>query len=572
MSERLLAHPSFAGSSGTASAPDSQPARPVGMLARLRMAWSAPRSPQAVVLVLSLWLLATSNWALWLRLPHLEGYEGGLASLVLRLLPLGLGGILLLLSLTAWPRGMKPLWIALPWIAGAAQYFMINNILQTDLRESSDLFNPQLLLQLLLVAGLPTAWLLRLRIRRPRTSLQTVLRTLALLAAAVLLLAASVFVSYRELAPVIRNNLWMRHMLNPVSPVLASLDAVLKPILRPKRPFASIAAGATLGATYAAERKPPLFVIVVGETARAANWGLNGYARDTTPELARRKVLNWSNVTSCGTSTRESVPCMFSHLGREGFYKSKVDYDNLVDVLYNAGLAVLWIDNQAGCKGVCERIPNTSTADRLDTPDGKALCTPDGECLDGILLSGLDERIAALPRERRERGVVLVMHEMGSHGPAYYKRSTPETKAFQPECLTNALSSCTREQVVNVYDNSIRYNDHFLSQTIDWLASRQSQYQTGLIYMSDHGESLGEMGIYLHGMPYAMAPEEQKHIPMIAWLGNLGERTGVSERCVRGQLDAPLSHDNLYHTTLGLLDVASPTYQKPMDALAGCRS
>jgi lipid A ethanolaminephosphotransferase len=311
---------------------------------------------------------------------------------------------------------------------------------------------------------------------------------------------------------------------------------------------------------------------VVGETARAANWGLNGYARDTTPELARRKVLNWSNVTSCGTSTRESVPCMFSHLGREGFYKSKVDYDNLVDVLYNAGLAVLWIDNQAGCKGVCERIPNTSTADRLDTPDGKALCTPDGECLDGILLSGLDERIAALPRERRERGVVLVMHEMGSHGPAYSKRSTPETKAFQPECLTNALSSCTREQVVNVYDNSIRYNDHFLSQTIDWLASRQSQYQTGLIYMSDHGESLGEMGIYLHGMPYAMAPEEQKHIPMIAWLGNLGERTGVSERCVRGQLDAPLSHDNLYHTTLGLLDVASPTYQKPMDALAGCRS
>ena len=146
-----------------------------------------------------------------------------------------------------------------------------------------------------------------------------------------------------------------------------------------------------------------------------------------------------------------------------------------------------------------------STADRLNTPDGKALCSSDGECLDGILLSGIDERIAALPRERRERGVVLVMHEMGSHGPAYYKRSTPETKVFQPECLTNALSSCSREQVVNVYDNSIRYNDHFLSQTIDWLASQQSRYQTGMVYMSDHGESLGEMGIYLHGMPYAMA-------------------------------------------------------------------
>ena len=384
MSERLLARPPFAGSSGTGQAPapsSAQPAQaaPASLVARLRRAWSAPRSPQAVALVLALWLLATANWALWRRLPHLEGYDGSLAALVLRLLPLGLGGLLLLLSLTAWPRGMKPLWIALPWIAGAAQYFMtaygtvmdggmINNILQTDLRESSDLFNPQLLLQLLLVAGLPTAWLLRLRVIRPRRGMQTVLRTLALLAASVLLLAASVFVSYRE------------------------------------------------------------------------------------------------------------------------------------------------------------------------------------------------------------RGVVLVMHQMGSHGPAYYKRSTPETKVFQPECLTNALSSCTREQVVNVYDNSIRYNDHFLSQTIDWLTRQQSRYQTGMVYMSDHGESLGEMGIYLHGMPYAMAPDEQKHIPMIAWLGNLGERTGVSERCVRGQLDAPLSHDNLYHTTLGLLDVTSPTYQKPLDALAGCRS
>ncbi|MBA4004966.1 MAG: phosphoethanolamine transferase, partial [Delftia sp.] len=302
MPERLLAHPPLASSSATGTASSSTQTPHTSLAARLRMAWSAPRSPQAVALVLALWLLATANWALWLRLPHLEGYDGSLATLVLRLLPLGLGGILLLLSLTAWPRGMKPLWIALPWIAGSAQYFMtaygtvmdggmINNILQTDLRESSDLFNPQLLLQLLLVAGLPTAWLLRLRIIRPRRSMQTVLRTLGLLAASVVLLAASVFVSYRELAPVIRNNLWMRHMLNPVSPVLASLDAVLKPILRPKRPFASIAAGATLGATYAAERKPPLFVIVVGETARAANWGLNGYARDTTPELAKRKVL-----------------------------------------------------------------------------------------------------------------------------------------------------------------------------------------------------------------------------------------------------------------------------------------
>ncbi|WP_245587335.1 phosphoethanolamine transferase [Comamonas composti] len=544
--------------------------------------WRAPRSPQAVVLVLSLWLLLTCNWPLWLRLPHLDGYHGSTAMLVLRLAPLGFSCILLLLSLTAWPRGMKPLWLLLLVIAACTQYFMlaygtvmdrgmIGNMLQTDLRESRDLFNPALLLQVLLFAGPPVLWLWPLQITRARTQTRNLARTLGLAAGAAALLAASIFISYSELAPVVRNNLWLRHMLNPVNPVLAAMDTALTPLLRPRRPFVSITGGAALGASYAAGNKPPLFVIVVGETARAANWGLNGYERDTTPELARRQVLSWSQVSSCGTSTRESVPCMFSSLGKDGFYSARAEHDNLVDVLQAAGLAVLWLDNQAGCKGVCDRIPFADTADRLQTADGKALCSADGECLDQMLLSGLDQRIAALDPVRRARGVVLILHQMGSHGPAYYKRSTPETKVFQPECRTNALASCSREQVVNVYDNSIRYNDLFLSQTIDWLARQQSRYQAGMLYVSDHGESLGEMGIYLHGLPYAMAPAEQKHVPMVAWLGELGQRSRISEPCMRERLDMPLSHDNLFHSVLGLLDVQSPSYQRPLDAFSTCR-
>jgi len=542
-----------------------------------------PRTPQFIALALAIWLTLTANWALWLRLPSLDGYHGSLALLALRVVPLVLGASLLLTSLFAWPRFTKPLWVALLLVAASSQYFMvsygtvmdkgmIHNILQTDARESSDLFNIKLLAEVLIIAILPAIWLWKTPLKRANSAWRNMLRTALLLLGGIALIAASLAVSYRDLAPVVRNNLWLRYMINPINPVLSSASVALDPLLNKPRPFDSITGGAALGASYAAAQKPPLLVLVVGETARSKNFSLNGYERDTNPELAKRDVLSWRNARSCGTSTRESVPCMFSNLGREGFYASKVEHDNLLDVLQAAGLAVLWVDNQAGCKGVCKRIPMADTADSVNTPAGKALCAQDGECLDALLLSGLDERIAKLDPARRAKGLVLVMHQMGSHGPEYFKRSTADLKAFKPECATNALSSCSQQSVVNVYDNSIRYTDHFLAQTIDWLKTQQNQFETGMFYMSDHGESLGELGVYLHGMPYAMAPDDQKHVPMIAWLGTLGARTGLNQACLSKTLDQPLSHDNLFHTVMGLMDVTSPTYKQPLDAFASCRT
>lgn len=541
-----------------------------------------PRTPQFIALALAIWLTLSANWALWLRLPSLEGYNGSLSILALRVLPLVLGACLLPMALFAWPRFTKPFWIALLLVAACAQYFMvsygtvmdrgmIHNILQTDARESADLLNIKLLAQVLVIAILPAVWLWKTPLKRASSAWRNVLRTTVLVLASLMLLGSALAVSYKDLAPVVRNNLWLRYMINPINPVLSAASVTLDPLLNKPHPFVSITGDAALGSSYASAQKPPLLVLVVGETARGDHFSLNGYARDTNPELAQRKVLSWRNARSCGTSTRESVPCMFSHLGREGFYASKVEHDNLLDVLQAAGLAVLWIDNQAGCKGVCKRIPMASTSDSVNTPDGKTLCAKDGECLDGMLLSGLDERIAQLDPARRAKGLVLVMHQMGSHGPEYFKRSTPDLKAFQPECATNALSSCSRQDVVNVYDNSIRYTDRFLAQTIDWLKTQQAQFETGLFYMSDHGESLGEMDVYLHGMPYAMAPEAQKHVPMIAWLSTLGARTNLDQDCLGKTLDQPHSHDNLFHTVLGLMDVSSPAYQRSLDAFASCR-
>ena len=544
--------------------------------------WQLPaRSAQFIVVLLSAWLVLTANWALMGKVGHLNGATlspwalrtafGGLAFLA----------VLTLLSLTAWPRFMKPVWVGLAVVAALAQYFMIsygtvmdkgmiNNALQTDWHESRDLLNPWLLVQLLVIAGLPALWLWRQPVRSS-SAWRNVGRTLALFVLALDVLLAAVLGGYRQLGPLVRNNMDLRFMINPVSPVLASLDATVKPLFKHPRPFASIAAGASLVPPVGADQRPPLLVLVVGETARADHFSLNGYARDTNPELKARQVLSWHQARSCGTATRESVPCMFSHLDREAFHDSKVEYDDLLDVLQAAGMAVLWVDNQAGCKGVCNRTPNASTLDDVKTAVGQKYCGADGECLDGVLVDTMSQRLAQLDPARVKKGVVLVLHQMGSHGPAYYKRSDEARKAFKPECTTNALADCSREQVQNVYDNSIRYTDHVLAGLIDWLKA-QPQFATGMLYVSDHGESLGENGIYLHGMPWALAPEAQKHVPWIMWTGGLASRSAVDWGCAGKSVDEPISHDNYYHTVLGLLGVQTPTYVRKLDMLASCRS
>jgi lipid A ethanolaminephosphotransferase len=259
---------------------------------------------------------------------------------------------------------------------------------------------------------------------------------------------------------------------------------------------------------------------------------------------------------------------MFSNLGRENFDRRKNQYEGLLDVLQRSGLAVLWIDNQSGCKGVCDRIPSVSTASNTKSP----LCVS-GECLDGVMLEGLDARIAALDPKRVARGVVIVMHQMGSHGPAYHLRSPAAMKRFLPECTSAALQECSKEQLVNAYDNSIAYTDHVLGQAIGWLKTKSGQSDTAMIYVSDHGESLGENNLYLHGMPYSIAPDVQKHVPWLTWVSaGFQQAAGLSTDCLRAAQDKEISHDNLFHSVLGFVDVQTSAYQRSLDVYAPCRT
>jgi lipid A ethanolaminephosphotransferase len=263
---------------------------------------------------------------------------------------------------------------------------------------------------------------------------------------------------------------------------------------------------------------------------------------------------------------------MFSHLGREAYEAREGESENLLDLLHRAGLAVLWLDNQSGCKGLCARTPQAHVREPgpAEPPRPAGLCEG-GECFDEALLHGLDERLAALPAERRARGVVLVLHQMGSHGPAYWKRSPAAFKRFTPECTTNALQQCSAEGLNNAYDNSIAYTDHLLGRAIDWLArpALRATHEPALLYVSDHGESLGEKGLYLHGMPWALAPRVQTHVPMVVWAPAEGPGGGLM-RCLAGRRAQPVSHDHLFHTVLGLTGVRASEYREGLDLTAKC--
>ena len=168
---------------------------------------------------------------------------------------------------------------------------------------------------------------------------------------------------------------------------------------------------------------------------------------------------------------------------------------------------------------------------------------------------------------------MLVLHTLGNHGPAYFRRYPEAFRRFTPTCDDEDLSKCSREQIANSYDNALLYTDHVLARGIDLLEALAPRYDTALLYVSDHGESLGENGLYLHGLPYSIAPQEQTRVPMVMWLSpGFAARTALDAACLRTAAQRPATHDNLFHTVLGLLDVRTTIRDDTLDLTAACRS
>jgi lipid A ethanolaminephosphotransferase len=443
------------------------------------------------------------------------------------------------------------------------------NVFQTDAREARDQLSWQLLVTVLLMAVLPIVVLWRQHVVYGSFK-QQLLSNLGVAAGGFVVTIAFTFWVFQDFASLMRNHTQLRYQINPLNSVYAMLDLTLIPSELRGGPLHALGEDAhidTRASKGADVQHPPLLVLILGETARSQNFSLNGYPRLTNPLLAQENVVSFSQVTSCSTRTADSLPCMFSHLGREGFAQRQYESENLLDVLQRAGYAVLWIDNQSGCKGQCERVANVNTA--LLKVAGEC---EDGECRDTVMLTRIDEELAKLPAKQRARGTVVVMHQMGSHGPAYYKRTPAAFKKFQPECQENSLSHCERQQVVNAYDNTIVFTDYFLSRLIGWLKAQEKNSTPAMLYVSDHGESLGENNLYLHGLPYALAPDVQKHVAMISWMSPSFERwSDVSTTCLRQQRDRALSHDHLFHSVLGVMAVQTRVYQAQNDLFVTCK-
>lgn len=472
---------------------------------------------------------------------------------------------------------IKPVLIFLLVATSAASYFMnqygvvidrsmIQNVIETDLREATELLNWKMALTIAVLGVLPAYVVARANVRfpqGPRALFFKVGNTAGSLAIAVVLL----LMFFKSLAPALREHRELRFLLTPTNYIQAlhgyARSKWSKPVV-----VAPLGTDAVKGRAWAGQTRKAVTVIVVGETARSMNFSLNGYARNTNPLLSQQAgLINFPNVESCGTATAVSVPCLFSSLGRENYSDSKAsEQEGLLDVLAHAGFSVLWRDNNSGCKGVCARVPYE---DMSVATVGDPNCVGD-ECYDERLLERLPELIRAPGKD-----LVIVLHQKGSHGPAYAKRYPQQFGRFGPVCNTNEFEKCSRESIVAAYDNTILYTDYFLSKTIDLLrhSSEVDNVDTSLLYFSDHGESLGEGNMYLHGAPLMIAPPEQTHVPFMLWMsGRFQSRFHIDQKCLALRATQPFSHDNVFHSVLGMLDVNTAVRNPKLDLFHACVS
>jgi lipid A ethanolaminephosphotransferase len=469
---------------------------------------------------------------------------------------------------------VRPLLALLLVVTAAASYYMdryaiyldramLANVLATNYKEARELVGWGPVIHIVLFGVVPAGllWLPQLKTRPWRRAIAV---RIGWIAAALVLCVASLLLVFAEFASLMRNHRELRNLLTPGNVVASLIGNAFARSARGNEPRIVVAPDAKVVARAAPAQRPMLFVLVVGETARAQNFSLNGYARPTNPELAKRNVIDFPQATSCGTSTEVSLPCMFSPFGRAHYDEDKIlSHETVLQVLARAGVNVLWRDNQSGCKGVCDGLP----AEQLDHSAVDSLCA-EGQCLDEILLRGMDQVL-----RDRQGNMLVVMHQLGSHGPAYFKRYPALFKRFTPACESEDLRVCSAAEIVNAYDNSLLYTDYFLGKLIDFLDAAQATHDTAMLYVSDHGESLGEGGLYLHGMPWAIAPDVQTHVPFVMWLSPAFRRdTGVNEACLRAEAaKQPLSHDNLFHSLLGIFDVQTQAYERGLDLFAACR-
>lgn len=433
---------------------------------------------------------------------------------------------------------------------------MIRNFLETNSAEASQYFSfSSLGLSCLMMA--PGCFLL-MNESGEKKQWSDCLKKLAAFAASILVGALLLLSQLQPFSATMRNDKTLRYLIAPFNVVYSTGSTLLRDQSTDGKQEKMII-DANPKATIKSSR-PTVFVLVIGETARSDNWQLAGYSRNTTPRLVKASVLSFPKVQACGTSTDVSLPCMLSRIGRRDYDRERIlSEESLPSLLQRAGFEVTWVDNQSGSKG-------TSTGVNTVYLKDLGINHTNEQCMDYTFVEDLKRRLNYATSDRPQ---VLIYHMMGSHGPAYNVRSESRDKVFGPVCTDASFRTCSSASIVNAYDSSIHYTDRVLDGLISEF-KRNQNVDGGLIYISDHGESLGEAGFYLHGAPYYFAPESQKVVPMVMWFSeNFLKDYLVSEtNLINATKKTDISHDHLYHTVLGLLKVKSTTYDRQWDLSA----
>ncbi len=530
--------------------------------------WRPELGSVAVSILTALYLLALTNWSFWSKgWLYLEGRPTTFASIAI-----GIACLYVVLCVAVSLKYVtKPLFMLLILASAAGAWFMdrfgviidtemIRNAAETNSAEAGHLITPGFALHMLAYGVLPCLLIGWVKVRH-RPFFGKVRGNLAVIVPVLVIALVAGLSHARVYAAAARAHHDWFETLNPFVPLVTAVAFAAGQSGGENVAAAPLGTDARVADTPIGKRKPRLMIVVAGETARADDFSLGGYGRDTNPELARKDILYFPDTTSCGTATAVSLPCMFSVYSRADYtHRKGLSTENLLDVLSHAGVRVEWWDNNTGSKKIASRVTERSLI-----AGGNPRDCAGGECRDQVLLDALDAWIGSV-----ERDTVLVLHQIGSHGPAYYQRYPEDFRRFTPDCRSADFSDCTKEEIVNAYDNTIAYTDHILAGVIGRLEKQQDRLDVSMLYMSDHGESLGELGLYLHGAPYMIAPRQQTRVPFVLWLGKQA-RAAYSAACLDDETKAPRSHDNLFHSVLGMMRVETDIRDPALDLLSPCR-
>lgn len=529
-----------------------------------------PLSPMSVIALTAVFVFFAYNATFWGKAAEIfAGHPVSFVGYILAVYFL----LLAAFSIFGFPWLVKPFLVLMVVLSAVTSYYMdslgviidrdmIQNVMVTTLTESKHLITFGFVSHVAIYGIMPALVIQRVKIKK-----QNLLRTIAIpvvcFVTSFALSAGLLMSDLKSYSSILRERKDFMSSFQPGAPLVGAIRYAKMMTRSINVVVAPVGEDAEKGPAYALSKNPVLTIVVAGETARTQNFSLNGYDVETNPRLAKLPVVSFSDVSSCGTATAVSLPCMFSKFTRDDYsYEAGISHQNVLDVLSHAGLHVEWWDNNTGDKNLADRIVSRS----LTHTENEEFCSA-GECMDGIFMNALAEYAATITQD-----TVLVLHHIGSHGPTYYLRYPEKFERFKPACRTAEFKNCTTKEITNAYDNTIAYTDEILAQTIEFLQAQEG-LTTSMIYISDHGESLGEAGLYLHGSPYFMAPDQQTKVPMILWMSDaFQDRFDIDQGCVDAKADSAVSHDNLFHSLLGMMDIQTTERDPALDLFATCKT